>query len=281
MSSIWEKVKELNFLPWVLPLVPFTSYFSGRGFNALLVAAFGDAKIEDTPTPFFCVTTDLTTSSGFVHRNGSMWRYVRASMTLTGYLPPICDAARDEHGNDIVHLLVDGGYVNNLPADVMARGLGGSTVIAVDVSSSSAFPSQNWGDSLTGLAWCKWTLLSLISRKSRAPVPNMAAISTQLAYVSSEWQRHDAKRADIELYLQPPVQQFGLLEFGSLAEIQTVGYQYAKAEIRRWKAALRERGDPRCVIFDLATEAAQPKPRERRASAEALACSPSPEPASA
>ena len=75
MSSIWEKVKELNFLPWVLPLVPFTSYFSGRGFNALLVAAFGDAKIEDTPTPFFCVTTDLTTSSGFVHRNGSMWRY--------------------------------------------------------------------------------------------------------------------------------------------------------------------------------------------------------------
>ena len=103
----------------------------------------------------------------------------------------------------------------------------------------------------------------------------MAAISTQLAYVSSEWQRHDAKRADIELYLQPPVQQFGLLEFGSLAEIQTVGYQYAKVEIQRWKAALRERGDPRCAIFDLATEEPQPKARERRASA-SLACSPSP-----
>jgi len=48
----------------------------GAGFNRLLVAAFGDAKIEDLPTPFFCVTTDLTTSSGFVHRNGSMWRSV-------------------------------------------------------------------------------------------------------------------------------------------------------------------------------------------------------------
>ena len=91
MSSIWEKVKELNFLPWVLPLVPFTSYFSGRGFNALLVAAFGDAKIEDTPTPFFCVTTDLTTSSGFVHRNGSMWRCAsRNGLGATSSLPASC-----------------------------------------------------------------------------------------------------------------------------------------------------------------------------------------------
>ena len=209
-----------------------------------------------------------------------MWRYIRASMTLTGYLPPICDASRDEHGNEIVHLLVDGGYVNNLPADVMARGLGGATVIAVDVSSSSAFPSQNFGDSLTALAWCKWSLLSLISRKSRAPVPNMAAISTQLAYVSSEWQRLDAERGDIELYLRPPVQQFGLLEFGSLAEIQQAGYTYAKAEIQQWKAALRERGDPRCAILDLATEAPRaagsPKVRERALSA-SHTCSSSPE----
>ena len=36
------------------------------------------------------------------------WRYVRASMSLAGYLPPLCDP---EDG----HLLVDGGYTNNLP----------------------------------------------------------------------------------------------------------------------------------------------------------------------
>ena len=243
MSSIWSKLQELNFLP-------FMSYFSGAGFNRLLVAAFGDAKIEDLPTPFFCVTTDLTTSSGFVHRNGSMWRYIRASMTLTGYLPPICDASRDvASGEEMVHLLVDGGYVNNLPADVMTRGLGSDTVIAVDVSSSSAFPSQNFGDSISGLGVLKWRLvradtrtaphrtaphaaalacshrpthlrrtphhqhtaracecapstralhflslgvagtqLGLLSVKPLSPVPTMASISTQLAYVSSEWQ---------------------------------------------------------------------------------------------
>lgn len=39
---------------------------------------------------------------------GSLWRYVRASMTLSGYLPPLCDP---KDGN----LLMDGGYINNLP----------------------------------------------------------------------------------------------------------------------------------------------------------------------
>lgn len=39
---------------------------------------------------------------------GSTWRYVRASMSLSGYMPPICDP----HDG---HLLLDGGYVNNLP----------------------------------------------------------------------------------------------------------------------------------------------------------------------
>ena len=33
-------------------------------------------------------------------------------MTLTGILPPICDPVDG-------HLLVDGGYINNLPVDVM------------------------------------------------------------------------------------------------------------------------------------------------------------------
>lgn len=39
---------------------------------------------------------------------GSLWRFCRASMSLAGYMPPICDPSDG-------HLLLDGGYVNNLP----------------------------------------------------------------------------------------------------------------------------------------------------------------------
>ena len=39
---------------------------------------------------------------------GTLWRYIRASMSLSGYMPPLCDPTDG-------HLLLDGGYVNNLP----------------------------------------------------------------------------------------------------------------------------------------------------------------------
>ena len=39
---------------------------------------------------------------------GSLWRYVRSSMSLSGYMPPLCDPVDG-------HLLLDGGYCNNLP----------------------------------------------------------------------------------------------------------------------------------------------------------------------
>lgn len=54
----------------------------------------------------------FSTSEMRVHRSGLLWAYVRASMSLAGYLPPLCDPMDG-------HLLLDGGYVNNLPADVM------------------------------------------------------------------------------------------------------------------------------------------------------------------
>nr|CAD7412535.1 unnamed protein product [Timema cristinae] len=41
---------------------------------------------------------------------GSLWRYIRASMSLSGYMPPLCDPVDG-------HLLLDGGYVNNLPGN--------------------------------------------------------------------------------------------------------------------------------------------------------------------
>lgn len=47
-----------------------------------------------------------------IHTTGYAWRYIRASMSLAGLLPPLCD-----EGN----MLVDGGYVDNLPVRVRAR----------------------------------------------------------------------------------------------------------------------------------------------------------------
>lgn len=41
---------------------------------------------------------------------GCLWRYVRASMSIAGVFPPMCDYKDG-------HLLVDGCYVNNVPGN--------------------------------------------------------------------------------------------------------------------------------------------------------------------
>ena len=67
--------------------------------------------------PFFCVSSDLTTGRIHVHRDGTLWRALRASVALPGILPPVT-----HHG----HLLVDGGVMNNLPVDVMREHAAGA-----------------------------------------------------------------------------------------------------------------------------------------------------------
>lgn len=108
---------------------PLVSYFTGRGMNTGLQEIFGeDTRIEDLWLPFYCITANVASYREVVHSQGLLWRYVRASMSLQGYLPPLCET--DERGN--VSLLMDGGYLNNLPSDHM-RSTGAALVIAVDV----------------------------------------------------------------------------------------------------------------------------------------------------
>ena len=83
MSSNWAKIKDLTF--------PITSYFNGGVFNSGIMRHFGDLRIEDLWLDYFCISTDITASKGIVHHNGMLWRYVRASMTLGPYLPPMCE----------------------------------------------------------------------------------------------------------------------------------------------------------------------------------------------
>uniref|UniRef100_A0A8C3HHC7 lysophospholipase n=1 Tax=Chrysemys picta bellii TaxID=8478 RepID=A0A8C3HHC7_CHRPI len=147
-------------------------------------------------------------------RLGSLWRYVRASMTLSGYLPPLCDP---KDGN----LLMDGGYINNLPADI-ARNMGAKTVVAIDVGSQDETDLCNYGDSLSGW-WLLWKRLNPWAQKVK--VPDMAEIQSRLAYVSS---------SSYCEYIHPPIDRFKTMDSGKFDEIYDVGYQHGKVVFSGW-----------------------------------------------
>ncbi|KAM9792547.1 patatin-like phospholipase domain-containing protein 6 [Neosynchiropus ocellatus] len=215
MNSIFKKVLDLTY--------PITSMFSGSAFNTSIYKVFEDKQAEDLWLPYFNVTTDITASAMRVHQDGSLWRYVRASMTLSGYLPPLCDP---KDGN----LLMDGGYINNLPADI-ARNMGAKTVIAIDVGSQDETDLCNYGDSLSGW-WLLWKRLNPWAEKVK--VPDMAEIQSRLAYVSCVRQLEMVKKSAYCEYIRPPIDCFKTMDFGKFDEIHDVGFEHGKLLFTAW-----------------------------------------------
>ena len=55
-----------------------------KGVDRILQAVLGDTEIEDLWLTFFCCSTNLTRGWLSTHTSGTVWRYVRASMTVLG-----------------------------------------------------------------------------------------------------------------------------------------------------------------------------------------------------
>jgi lysophospholipid hydrolase len=214
MASTWRTILDLTY--------PITAMTTGNEFNRGIWGAFGDSQIEDCWLPYFAVTTNITYSREEVHQQGYIWRYVRASMSLSGYLPPICD-----NGS----MLMDGGYLNNVPADVI-RKLGAQVIIAVDVGGLYSTAPVTYGDSLSG--W--WLLLYRLNPfgKNYGQIPPLSEIQGRLAYASSVSKLEEITRLEGVHYMVPEVQKYGLMEFHRFAEIEKVGYDYMKAQIQKW-----------------------------------------------
>nr|CDS19828.1 patatin phospholipase domain containing protein [Echinococcus granulosus] len=216
-KSIWPKLRDITY--------PTVSLFSGYEFNSHIESIFKDRQIEDLWVPYFCVTTDISNCKMRVHTSGSLWRYVRASMSLSGYMPPLCDPVDGSY-------LLDGGYVNNVPADVMVS-FGAKTVYAVDVGSVYDTNLTNYGDWLSG--W--WLIYQRFFRWWGPPirVPNFTEIQSRLAYISCIRQLEEVKASGICHYLRPPIDRFMTLQFAAFEEIMSVGYKYAKETLAMWQ----------------------------------------------
>lgn len=165
--------------------------------------AFSDTHIEDMWLPFFCNSVNITWSRMEVHTTGYAWRYIRASMTLAGLIPPLVDDGC---------MLVDGGYVDNLPVSVMLA-MGARDVFAVDVGSIDDTSPRSYGDTLSG--W--WVLINKWNPWSDARnIPSIPDIQGRLTYVSSVKTLEEAKKTPGVFYLRMPVEGYGTLEFGKV-----------------------------------------------------------------
>ncbi|PVH93986.1 patatin-domain-containing protein [Periconia macrospinosa] len=215
MGSIWRFALDLTY--------PSASYTTGHEFNRGIFKTFGNSQIEDFWLEFYCNTTNLSKSRSDFHSSGYVWRYVRASMSLAGLLPPLCD-----NGD----MLLDGGYVDNLTVTHM-KSLGADVIFAVDVGSVDDNSPQSFGDSLSGFwaIWNRWNPFSTYPNP-----PTLSDIQSRLAYVSSFDALERAKNTPGCRYMRPPIDMYGTLEFAKFDEIYQVGYAYGKEYLEGLKA---------------------------------------------
>lgn len=187
----------------------------------------GEQNIEDLWLPYFCVSSNLTRAELMIHRTGSLSKSVLASSTLAGLMPPIV------HDGD---LLVDGMLLNDMPIDVCDKLTDGGTVIAVNVSPPIDLKrNSDYGLSLSG--WrLLWNKINPFAKKIN--FPHIATILQRAGELSSIHGRKELLNQNLaDLYIQPPVEEVELFDFGAIDELAELGYHCAKEKIAEWQKA--------------------------------------------
>ena len=195
--------------------LPWVALFRGRTVNRLLRAHFHEIQIPALWRPFFAVSTNLTRGGIHVHRQGLLWRALRASIAIPGVLPPQLDNGE---------VLVDGGVVDNFPVDIMA-GLGRGPIVGVDVGGALALqPGTEVLPSRRGL-------MSFLGPEP-GRLPGIVSVLSRVGTVSSTLQTSLAQ-AQLSLLIEPPIADVPLLDWQSFDRAVEAGYRATVAAIEK------------------------------------------------
>jgi predicted acylesterase/phospholipase RssA len=219
-----RRVAELfsGILDYTLPIV---SLVKGERITASIEKGLSGWTFEDLWRPFFCVSTNLTQSTEMVHRTGDVVPAVRASVSIPGVLPPV------SWGED---LLVDGGVLNNLPADIMRSEVEAGTVIAVDVAPPTGPRAKND----LALSVSGWQALRALSGRGKTSYPGITALLMRTMIAGSIRERTRVlERGDVDLYLDLDLRGISLLDFDTVAPVAQAGYEAAMPRLEAWLEA--------------------------------------------
>ena len=173
-------------------------------FNDLCVGYQDSLDFNSLPIPYACVATNLTTGDPVILRSGRLPMAMRSSMAIPFVFSPV------EYDGD---LLVDGGLVNNFPAD-LCREMGADIVIGIEMTKGfKADPGE---------------------------INSLPGVLGQMVNIMTSG--HNAENRRIcDVYIRPDVSGFGTMSFDAASIDTLVGRGYSEAlkhlpELERVKA---------------------------------------------
>ena len=208
--------------------LPVVALMAGRKVTALYRQVFGALAAEDLWTPFFGVSSGLSRARMVVHRQGEVWKIVRASTALPAIFPPFLA--------DDGEVLVDGCVMNNMPLDVMRGICEGGTVFGVNpMPTRDKQKSYDFGSSISG-----WRALlgrlRLFGVRTRAPTI-LGSVMRATEINSANRMRQSGFRSLADVLIEPAVETYAILAFDKYAPIIEIGYEAARERVATWQAA--------------------------------------------
>ena len=196
--------------------LPLVSLLGGRRLPNRMQRMFGDVAIEDLWLGFQCVTVDLSWCHLVSKTRGPLHRWALASASIPGIHPPVVSAGR---------LYVDGGLLESVPVKLL-RAAGARTIVAVD---PSPFRRQTVGDQIEEAP------VGLDFLLHRVPVigggfPGILTLIYRALSVGQQSQREEY-RAISDLYIEPPVDRFGVTDYHRIRKIIEYGYEETKRRL--------------------------------------------------
>jgi predicted acylesterase/phospholipase RssA/CRP-like cAMP-binding protein len=189
-----------------------------RGWDGLLRRYLHDWRLEQLLIPFYAITVDLVQVGTVVRSQGDAVHAILESINLPIVSKPILSDGM---------ALVDGGVLNNLPADVLAES-GVDFVVGVDVSSHVR---QEFAGNRPGMPTGKMRdagVLDTLFRIFESQAHNLGKFRNRA----------------VDFWIRPDVSGFGLAEFHRTAEIAKAGETAALEtipDLKRHLADLEER----------------------------------------
>ena len=191
LEILFDKNSNSNFISQ-LPSAYVNNSSLVNLFNDLCVGYQEEMDFNNMPIPFACVATDLITGNEVVLRSGSVPTAMRASMAIPGVFSPV------QMGDK---LLVDGGLVNNFPADVL-RTMGADIIIGIEITSTKDVTADD--------------------------LQSLPQLFGRLVTNSTNGKREE-NREMCNIYIVPDVSGYGMLSFSPTAIDTLVGRGYKKA----------------------------------------------------
>lgn len=192
---------ELQSRTWVDLGLPRRGLIAGKKVETMLRLLTKERNIEDLPTPFAAVATDIERGEAVEISSGPLFQAIRASISIPVVFRPYKLGGR---------LLVDGGVVDRVPVSLVKK-MGADIVIAVDVNKFVTYqPVENILDVML-------QTLDIMERK---------ILNTTIL--------------DTDILIRPQVGHIGPNQFHRVAELVSEGERAAEAAVSKIGWVLRQ-----------------------------------------